>query len=434
MAGSEHTAIDSLVLAPPQASLDPDALTGLPRRAALHRRLTTGKTDDRHTVTLALLQLANFYEIRQWVGSAESDRLLSEVAGALSRALPAGASLFRCDHFEFAVLLEAPAAGPLGPLCERLRDAVRRAGEDLIPPQLTLHCVVGTAHRSADSRHPEILFARARQSLSRDLPGRDSGTDYPGSGCSADRKTLAIAITEGGLEYSFQPLLHWQDAHARHFEMRCRLRRGQLCWQGEALFETAVSHALGEALDRAAVKTAMEHLADPRHEGLTLTVNLTLGSLVSVAFLSWLDGQLARHPDAVGRLCLQLGEIDLLIGQHHAEHFSRALASLGLSLSVRHFGCFEDPLGYLRLLRCTRVRLDASLAGQIAGTGEMTPRLQELLRELDKLQIEVVTGMLDQLSGLPRLWEAGIAAVQGECIAAPMSEPRFGFPEEIVLG
>lgn len=416
------------------ASMEPDGLTGLPRRAALHRRLATQKPDPSQPATLALLQLANFYEIRQWVGAAESDRLLGEVANALSVVLPAGAGLFRCDHFEFAVLLDSPGAGPLDRLCERLREAVRQAGEDLIPPQLTLRCVVGTARRAADSRHPEILFARARQSLSRALPGRDSDAVYPGAGCNADRATLAAAIAEGGLEYSFQPLLHWQDERVRHFEMRCRLRRGRECWQGETLFETAVSHALGEALDRAAVLRAMACLSDPRHPGLTLTVNLTLGSLVSVAFLGWLDAQLRRHPDAVGRLALQLGEIDLLIGQHHAEHFSRALASLGLALSVRHFGCFEDPLGYLCLLRCARVRLDASLSEQIARAGEMTPRLQGLLSELATLDIEVVAGMLSELSGLPRLWEAGIAAVQGECIAPPLPEPCFAFPEETVLG
>jgi GGDEF domain-containing protein len=87
------------------AKLDP--LTGFHQQDYLDEILNKNIQDHKHipvTVSLALLQLENFYEIRTWLGKSEATLFLSDIARLLKKTLPSSVLLGRCKHYEFAAL------------------------------------------------------------------------------------------------------------------------------------------------------------------------------------------------------------------------------------------------------------------------------------------------------------------------------------------
>lgn len=68
-----------------------DALTGFFDESFFTEKLEQvlqAKKFEPIEVTLALLQLENFYEIRTWVGKSEANLLLRDIARVLNNALP----------------------------------------------------------------------------------------------------------------------------------------------------------------------------------------------------------------------------------------------------------------------------------------------------------------------------------------------------------
>lgn len=398
-------------------------------RQLLDKRLQALITRSGNTTvraTLALLQLANFYEIRHWVGRNQARLLLADSERALQQALPAGAMLCRCANYEFAVLLENDHSEQACVIAKQLKAALQSAVSRALPPQIQLQCAAGLATLGKHVRLPDVLFARARHSLSRNAP-------LPALN---ERQSLVAArAILGGLRakqlrLTFQPLVPLRagkasddDNNHGSYEVRSHLEtaRGRLA--GHRLFSAAVDNALGESLDRWVVRASLARLQQTQFAGASLIVNLSLSSLVGESFVTWLDQLLHSVPHPGTRLVLQISELDLLVAQHHLRDFSIAMKALGIPLAITHFGCSQDPQRYLSLLRITRIKLDSSLLNNLAPDSRQLQSLTSLVAALHERQISVAAGQVEDLHLLPLLWQAGLDQVQGKLLQPPTSGP-----------
>ena len=85
-----------------------DSLTGLPNRELFERKLTEGLAEARHKgslLSVLFMDLDGFKEANDTVGHSEGDRLLKEVAGALTGLVREGDFVARIGGDEFLVLL-----------------------------------------------------------------------------------------------------------------------------------------------------------------------------------------------------------------------------------------------------------------------------------------------------------------------------------------
>ncbi|GAB5499362.1 MAG: hypothetical protein PsegKO_16730 [Pseudohongiellaceae bacterium] len=378
--------------------------------------------------TLALLQLANFYEIRHWVGRNQARLLLADSERALLQALPAGAMLCRCSNYEFAVLLENDHSEQACVIAKQLKAALQSAVSRALPPQIQLQCAAGLATLGKHVRLPEVLFARARHSLSRNtpLPALDEQQSL------ITARAILGGLRAKQLRLTFQPLVPLRAGEASgsdnscgSYEVRSHLHttRGRL--SGQRLFSAAVDNALGESLDRWVVRASLARLQQREFTGAVLIVNLSLTSLVSDRFVTWLDQLLHSVPHPGTRLVLQISELDLLVAQHHLRDFSIAMKALGIPLAITHFGCSQDPQRYLSLLRITQIKLDSSLLSNLAPDSSQLQSLTSLVSALHERQITVATGQLEDLHLLPLLWQAGLDLVQGNLLQPPASVPSM---------
>jgi diguanylate cyclase len=104
-----------------------DALTGLPNRAELHRRLAAALDRQRRggpdTVVLLFCDLNGFKLVNDRLGHAVGDRLLAAVAARLRSGLRSGDTVARYGGDEFILLCRNGSAAAV----ERLREHVTRA-------------------------------------------------------------------------------------------------------------------------------------------------------------------------------------------------------------------------------------------------------------------------------------------------------------------
>ncbi len=108
-----------------------DELTGAGNYRSLHERLAEEiARHGRHSreFALVLLDLDGFKAVNERLGHLEGDRLLAEVAAALSDEVRTEDSVFRQGGDEFAVIVPEANAEEAGEVAARLRARVQRRG------------------------------------------------------------------------------------------------------------------------------------------------------------------------------------------------------------------------------------------------------------------------------------------------------------------
>ncbi len=414
-----------------------DPLTGLPTEAAFKNQLEQQLQRARQepvSATLALLQLENFYEIRTWVGKSEASLLLSDIARELKKALPPSVILCRCEHFEFAALLTNECSVNAQLITSRVKTALQSALSATIPPQLELKCGIGLSQIDGQIPSAEVLFARARHSISLSHSRQRFAEHASMARPEATLQRLKRALKDNNLQMNFQPIVSMQGDSQQRYEVRIALLAPELSVPTDLLFEIAVQNALGEALDRWVVAKALRHLRLRSGSDLQFFINLTLNSLVSAEFLPWLESRLKQAAIAPEQLVFQISEIDVLIAQHHLQHFSTKLRKLGVRLCVTHFGCTQEPYRYLPLVQTDMVKLAPGHLENVCSETHKRRQLVSMVEKLNTHGIRVVAGMVEQMSILPILWKSRINYVQGYCFQAPGTTLNFHFHCEQTLG
>lgn len=425
-------------LASTEKALDTqDPLTGLLTEAAFKSQLDRLLQRARRvsvTATLALLQLENFYEIRTWVGRSEASLLLSDIARELKKALPPSVVLCRCEHFEFAALLTNECSVNAQLITSRVKTALRSALSAAIPPQLELKCGIGLSQITGQIPSAEVLFARARHSISLAHSRQRHAEHASMARPEATLEHLRRALKDNNLQMNFQPIVNMQRDGLPRFEVRIALLASEMAVPTDLLFEIAVQNALGEALDRWVIAKALRHLRLRRGSGLLFFINLTLNSLVSPGFLPWLKDRLQQASVEPEQLVFQISEIDVLIAQHHLQHFNAGLKKLGLRLCISHFGCTQEPYRYLPLVQADMVKLASVHLENVANEIHKRKQLRATVDKLNSYGIRVMAGMVEQVSVLPVLWKSRVNFVQGYCFQAPGTSLNFHFLSEQTLG
>ena len=162
-----------------------DPLTGLANRALLLDRLNHALQVARRTGTsvgVLFIDLDDFKAVNDTLGHAVGDRLLSEVALRLSRALRAGDTLARTGGDEFVVLCEDLVEGTVHRVLEGVTRRIRGA---LASPtrigsvDLAVHASIGAAVATGSDGADAVLKA-ADAAMYEDKRGRrDAGHPPP---------------------------------------------------------------------------------------------------------------------------------------------------------------------------------------------------------------------------------------------------------------
>ncbi|HSC25633.1 MAG TPA: EAL domain-containing protein, partial [Vicinamibacterales bacterium] len=359
-----------------------DALTGLPNRALFMRRLsdTTHRARRGEAALFAVLflDIDGFKLVNDSMGHHVGDELLVTVARRLETCVRAGDVVARLGGDEFAILLERVEDARDGVMvAERVQQALSVpfsiGGYDHVSS-----ASIGMALSSGPNEQPEYLLRSADIAMYR---AKNSGR---GRYEMFDRAMHAEALTrlqiESDLRHAFerdeffleyQPIVRLSDGRIAGVEALVRWRHFERGVVSPAAFvpvaeDTGMIIPLGRwVLREACRQTRLWQERYPRHEPLTVAVNLSVREFAQLDLVRAVAGILQETGFPPNRLRLEITESAIISQKHPAIGIVEELRRLGVRIHLDDFGTGYSALSYLHRLPLDAVKVDRAFTSAI---------------------------------------------------------------------
>ncbi len=419
-------------------SADYDALTGLPNRPHLSRRLDRALArarEERGQLAVLFLDLDHFKGINDSLGHALGDRLLQSVARRLAGVLRDEDALGRLGGDEFLLVLEelhdpTDASRVAGKLIDALLQPFDLEGHEIF-----IGASVGISLYPQDGRSAETLIQRADTAMygAKALKRNTWQFFTPALG-EASRERFAMdvglrrALEHDELVLHYQPQAEVESGRLLGAEalVRWTTPQGEVVGPGRfiALAEEAgLIHAIGRWVLGEACRQAREW----ERRGLPLRVAVNLSGLQVVQGDIVADVRAALHESGLSpsRLELELTE-GFMIG-HADAGLARLhdLRRLGVALAVDDFGTGYSSLAYLKRLPVQTLKIDRSFLADVPGDPADETLVAAILSLADKLELEVVAEGVERAEQLAFLQRLGCRYYQGELLGEPLAAEAF---------
>ncbi len=418
-----------------------DLLTNLLNRSAIHtqidRAIAKGVYEQVNSASI-LLKLEEFQEFSILNGKSAANLLLADVARLISDNTPIDTVIGHLGDAEFMILLSKDTEYAQEQFLLELTTSLNSALHRISPQGVILNFSAGIAIINELSSSAGSVIDRARHNLtvhrnqSKNEPEENSDA-Y--STASEMFKRLEKAFEKEDFVLAFQPIVNLKEDGVERYEVRIRLQdQGRLIYP-QRFLQLANQHGLGEKIDRWVCEQSLHVLSSRNNPALKLTINLTHNTIISGEFLPWLRAQLQSEHITADQISLQISELDIVSSPRQVKKFCTQVQTLGLILSLTHFGCTYTSLNSLPLEEATFVKLDKSLLNDLDKDQTQREKLSSVVSSLHARGLLVVAPMIDSIDFLPLLWQANVNFVQGNCLQEPSANLDFSFvqDEELTL-
>jgi diguanylate cyclase (GGDEF)-like protein/PAS domain S-box-containing protein len=410
-----------------------DELTGLPNRAhftaELEGQLAAAQT---HSEKLALiaLDLVRFRHVNETLGRASGDQMLKEVAKRLTASLRAKDVVSRFQGDSFVVMM---------PGIERESDAAQWIQHTLLPAldeplsiqgtELRLSAKSGIALYPSDARTADALIANAEAALKQAKHGALPYLFYAPSMNSRVSEKLRLesklrrALANNEFLLYYQPKIELKSGEMVGVEALIRWKDPEVGLVPPGSFiplleETELILPVGRwVLERAA-----QQYIEWRNLGLPvprIAVNVSALQLAQREFVESLDATLARYPDAVGGLDLELTESVLMDDLSGNIEKLRAAKERGLQVAIDDFGTGYSSLGYLSRLPLDALKVDRSFIDNMADDPQQMSIVTAIISLAHSIDLKVIAEGVETATQAQLLRLLRCDQIQGYLIARP---------------
>ncbi|MBL8777657.1 MAG: PAS domain S-box protein [Acidimicrobiales bacterium] len=219
------------------------------------------------------------------------------------------------------------------------------------------------------------------------------------------------AVGAGGI-VGFEALVRW------HHPARGVIEPGEFIGVAE---ETGLISPLGElVLDQACAQVAAWRRR-PRHEHLTMAVNLSGRQLTEPGVAEIVDAILRRHDLPASALCLEITESMLMADSAAAAASLHELHDLGVTLAVDDFGTGYSSLLYLRRFPVGILKLDRAFVSGLGSNGADEAIVGSMIDLAHSLGMTAVAEGVETPGQLAALRRLGCDHAQGYLWSAPVA-------------
>jgi diguanylate cyclase (GGDEF)-like protein len=430
-----YTNNDALAAANAQLEIQAthDALTGLPNRNFLHKRLVqaahmASKGDI--PAALLLLDLDRFKEVNDTLGHNVGDLLLQEIGPRLQRYLRPGDLIARLGGDEFAIVLPATNAAGAILTAQKLLEALTAPfliddhafevggsiGIALIPE----HGIeISTLLRCADvamyvAKHNQIGHTVYKPEIDQNCPRKLSLIG-----------DLRQAIAEDGLLLHYQPKVALSSGRMVGVEALVRWPHPVFgLIQPDEFIPLAEHSGFIGPLTHWVLERAVRQCREWEQAGLlvNVAVNLSTRTLHDKELLSTVTDILQTYGISPSRLTCEITESTLMEDPEGAYAVLADLRALGISISIDDFGTGYSSLAYLKRLPIDEVKIDKTF---VLGLGlDADPADMAIVRAIvamaHPLHCKVVAEGIESWETWMFLRELGCDLAQGYYLSRPL--------------
>ncbi|WP_433294087.1 putative bifunctional diguanylate cyclase/phosphodiesterase [Actinoplanes sp. CA-030573] len=411
-----------------------DALTGLPNRDSLRRRIGELLAADAG-VAVMLMNLDDFNRVNDALGHHHGDAVLRHVARVLREATPAEGMVARLGGDEFAIVLaqvrDAREAVEIG---DRLRAAIRTpvtVDGVRLEASASLGVAVAPEHGHDEAhllRHADMAMHRAKKTH------RGVSVFDPGGGApeSAAQLTLAAdlraALGEGQLRLYVQPKAGALSGEVLGVEALVRwVHPSQGMIMPDQFIPIAERTGLIQAVTAEVLDAAITAAAGWAASGtpIGIAVNLSPRSLLGSDLEGQVAALLAAHRVDPGLLTLELTESSMMTDPDRVAALMADLHRRGVRLSIDDFGTGYSSLSTLRGLPLDEVKVDKSFVMGMADNADDETIVRTVVDLGRNLGLDVVAEGVESEQAWQTLRRMGCTHVQGYHLSRPMPVGEF---------
>jgi diguanylate cyclase (GGDEF)-like protein len=414
-----------------------DPVTGLPNRrmmfdlldAALAQRAGGG-------VSLGLLHLDHFGDIKETLGEQGSEELLSAAGERLRGAMPATVTLGRIGPSEFALIATDPE-GADGLAAARAAVQVMARPLWIANQAVQSGVTIGLVHVPDDGETREELLRRADLARSSIEPGstlRIAGFDPEMEKEFQDRlfikRELRRTLTEQGFDVHYQPIVAAEGQKIVGVEALMRWNhptRGMIP-PGEFIpiaEQTGLMPQLGEFVLRRALADAV------RWKDVYIAVNISPHQMRDRGLVGLVAAVLADTGIAPSRVVLEVTEGVLIDNPDEAKERLDQLRALGLKIALDDFGSGYSSLSYLRRFPIDKLKIDKEFVAPLGRSPDSGVIIQAVMALGRALGLTVLCEGVETEEQRILLRLAGCDEMQGFLFAKPA--PRAAI-DRMILG
>src|SRR3954452_4022917 len=416
-----------------------DALTGLPNRVQLQRRLTSALDDVRDgrlpNATVMILDLDGFKDVNDTLGHQRGDLLLVEAAARLQSAVGNTGTVARLGGDEFAILLPGLDGGS---------DAAVRVGGRILTAleqpvalegiEVEVGGSLGIALAPAHASDAAALLKRADMAMyDAKATGRGIRLYEPDLDTNNPRRLTLVSELRAALQ---------RNEIAVHVQPKALLSTGEVVgaealvrWNHTELGVITPDEFIPIAersgliaplttyvLDCALAACAMWNAAGHR---LGVAVNLSTRSLLDADLVDEVARALRRHRVPAEQLTLEITEGSVMSDPARAVALLQQLRDLGVKLSVDDFGTGYSSLSYLKRLPVDEVKIDRSFVTGLRDGGEDVAIVRSIVDLGRHLGLQVVAEGVEDQETWELLDTMGCDLIQGWHLAHAMPSSQL---------
>lgn len=395
-----------------------DALTGLPNRNLLHRRIDEAMTAGEGAALISIA-LDGLVDINNTLGHASGDRVLTLVSQRIALVVGKTGLVARVGDFEFAVLVSLVDPIALGALARAINAAIAEPlAVDGQEARMVGYSGMAIAPDHGDTA--QELMGSAELALFH-ARGRARGSSFlfiPNLRAEAMARRMYDAELHRAwerreFELFYQPQVRLHDGTLTGAEALIRWRHPDRGLLSPAAFLPALeAGTLADSVGRWVMDTAFAQAAEWRQVNpeLSMSVNLSAAQFRSGDLPRFVADQLAAHGLPGDKIELEITENIILDEQERVlQQLAQLqkLRAIGVQLSFDDFGTGYASLNLLRNFPVTLIKIDKSFTQSIQDSPKDQVIVSGLINMARQLGLKVVA------EGIEHAVDAGFLAAHG---------------------
>jgi multidomain signaling protein FimX len=418
-----------------------DLLTGLFNNQYFMEQVKTAvNASNKHEEKSALLYIEpdNFKNIKETLGIAESDLVLSDIAAYIQETVPEdGAHIARYAGTIFSILITGPLQKQAEEIAERLCAGLTDKIFEAEGKTITTTFSIGLSTITETTLDAKKAIAQTETAcgVAKHNGGNQvhifSEEDALAS-LEADKRivsTLELALKNNRFMLQYQPIVSLHAEPGERYEVLLRLQnQDNSVVMPNEFIKAAEQAGLIADIDKWVIKSAAKAILDKRKIGkkIQFFIKLSADSLRDPNLLVWISKllQAARlHGDS---LVFEISEQDALENIKAAKTFSDGLKQLHCNMAIDHAGVDSDDLSYIKHLQLKYLKIDGSHINNVSSdeSQEVIERVAEVGR---KNNILTIAEHVQDPTCLAVLWQHGVNFIQGYYLQQPKNSLDYDF-------
>lgn len=419
-----------------------DLVTGLYNRQyfieALEQGISKAATDSSRTA-MFYIEIDDFENIKESIGLAASDLVISDVAKELQGLVDAPDIIARFGDYSFTLLLEQASHDSSQEYAEKLRKKIEEHISDVGGQTITTTVSIGICSIGENSKNSQDVLTRANNACN--TASAEGGNrvnmfnlvaveQADKERNSAWVETIRDALVNDQFFLTYQPIVSLHGDTKENYEVLLRMQNSS----GEQILPqefipAAEQTSLMPDIDRWVIKNALQRLTEEhsKNKQTNFFIKLSGYSLNDPGLLPWLSEQIKEFRISGDTIVFELDEASAFMHLNETKAFIAGMKQLHCKIVLDHFGNGLNSIKNLKHLDVDFLKIDGELINSLADDNQHQETVKTIIQTAHSMGKLTIAEFVQDANSLALLWQFGVNYIQGYFLQEPSTELDYDF-------